>query len=412
MAATGWRPDGAYVPGEAALGMRLDHPTVCHIVRPGETEDGLVSVVMPFVQGEILSDRTHRAGSRDARTALRMMKRAALLLLLLPLPLAAQDATRAQRSLARADSLVSAGQLARAEAVYYSVSRQQTRDPEARAALGSYLASRGAFLIGATLLDEALAFGGDTARLAARRAPILQVAGDWAQVAALRRSPLSGAERARAAWLSADPPAMRGEDSVTVAFFPSSAGALGRFWLVIGTDSLATDVDASSDELVIGDYRAFAHRVELFAVSGDGGASAAVVRSADLGGIVLTNVPARVDARLGPQRARIGLTMLAALAPTIDAAAGVITVRRAGLTRAAVGRTRIPLVFTFPGVQIARPDRLVPFDSPAGRAVLATARWTLDARRGELVLETDARSRALSARGPEAPRAGSGPAPR
>ncbi len=47
---------------EAALGMKLAHPNVCHIVRLGETEDGLVYVVMPFVQGEILSDRTHRRG--------------------------------------------------------------------------------------------------------------------------------------------------------------------------------------------------------------------------------------------------------------------------------------------------------------------------------------------------------------
>jgi serine/threonine-protein kinase len=47
---------------EAALGMRLEHPNVCHIVRLGETEDGLVYVVMPYVDGEILADRTHRAG--------------------------------------------------------------------------------------------------------------------------------------------------------------------------------------------------------------------------------------------------------------------------------------------------------------------------------------------------------------
>jgi serine/threonine protein kinase len=47
---------------EAALGMRLEHPHVCHIVRLGETEDGLVYVVMPFVDGEILADRTHRSG--------------------------------------------------------------------------------------------------------------------------------------------------------------------------------------------------------------------------------------------------------------------------------------------------------------------------------------------------------------
>jgi eukaryotic-like serine/threonine-protein kinase len=48
---------------EAALGMRLEHPNICHIIRLGETEDGLVYVVMPFVDGEILADRTNRRGS-------------------------------------------------------------------------------------------------------------------------------------------------------------------------------------------------------------------------------------------------------------------------------------------------------------------------------------------------------------
>jgi eukaryotic-like serine/threonine-protein kinase len=48
---------------EAALGMRLAHPNVCHIIRMGETQDGLVYVVMPFVEGEILSDRNNRRGN-------------------------------------------------------------------------------------------------------------------------------------------------------------------------------------------------------------------------------------------------------------------------------------------------------------------------------------------------------------
>ena len=47
---------------EAALGIRLEHPNVCHIVRMGETEDGLVYVVMPFMEGEVLSDRNNRLG--------------------------------------------------------------------------------------------------------------------------------------------------------------------------------------------------------------------------------------------------------------------------------------------------------------------------------------------------------------
>ena len=47
--------------------MRLAHPNVCHIIRLGETEDGLVYVVMPFVDGEMLADRTNRLGPDSAR---------------------------------------------------------------------------------------------------------------------------------------------------------------------------------------------------------------------------------------------------------------------------------------------------------------------------------------------------------
>ncbi|MFN2567758.1 MAG: protein kinase [Gemmatimonadaceae bacterium] len=47
---------------EATFGMRLIHPNICHIIRLGETADGLVYVVMPYVEGELLSDRTGRAG--------------------------------------------------------------------------------------------------------------------------------------------------------------------------------------------------------------------------------------------------------------------------------------------------------------------------------------------------------------
>jgi len=45
---------------EASMGARLSHPNVCSIQRIGETADGLVYVVMPFVDGELLVDRTNR----------------------------------------------------------------------------------------------------------------------------------------------------------------------------------------------------------------------------------------------------------------------------------------------------------------------------------------------------------------
>jgi len=47
---------------EADLAGRLRHPNVCHIESLGHTADGLVYVVMPYVEGEVLSDRTYRMG--------------------------------------------------------------------------------------------------------------------------------------------------------------------------------------------------------------------------------------------------------------------------------------------------------------------------------------------------------------
>ena len=45
---------------EAELGGKLAHPNVCHIIRLGETSAGLVYVVMPFIEGELLCDRAIR----------------------------------------------------------------------------------------------------------------------------------------------------------------------------------------------------------------------------------------------------------------------------------------------------------------------------------------------------------------
>jgi serine/threonine protein kinase len=47
---------------EAEVGARLTHPNVCHIERLGQTAAGVVYVVMPFIEGEVLADRTFRLG--------------------------------------------------------------------------------------------------------------------------------------------------------------------------------------------------------------------------------------------------------------------------------------------------------------------------------------------------------------
>src|SRR5256712_1750435 len=59
---------------EAGLAMRLDHPNVCRILRLGESEDGLIYLVMPFLKGELLSDREVRGGPMDIAHGVALLK--------------------------------------------------------------------------------------------------------------------------------------------------------------------------------------------------------------------------------------------------------------------------------------------------------------------------------------------------
>src|SRR5438128_2482805 len=47
---------------EAGLAMRLDHPNVCRILRLGDSDGGRIDLVIPFLGGELLSDREARGG--------------------------------------------------------------------------------------------------------------------------------------------------------------------------------------------------------------------------------------------------------------------------------------------------------------------------------------------------------------
>ena len=61
---------------EAGLAMRLDHPHVCRILRLGETEDGLIYLVMPYLRGELLSDREVKVGPMPPDVAIPLLVQA------------------------------------------------------------------------------------------------------------------------------------------------------------------------------------------------------------------------------------------------------------------------------------------------------------------------------------------------
>jgi hypothetical protein len=85
----------------------------------------------------------------------------------------------------RADVLLDAGLWPQAEEAYYAQSRLRPRAAAPRAALGRYLAMKGAVLPGTVLIEEALKFGLDSAVARALLAPWRSVT-EWRTIATLK----------------------------------------------------------------------------------------------------------------------------------------------------------------------------------------------------------------------------------
>jgi len=85
----------------------------------------------------------------------------------------------------RADVLLDAGLWPQAEEAFYAQSRQRPRSPGPRAALGRYLAMKGAVLPGTILMEEALKFGLDSTVAQVMLKPWRSVL-EWRGIATIR----------------------------------------------------------------------------------------------------------------------------------------------------------------------------------------------------------------------------------
>jgi hypothetical protein len=294
----------------------------------------------------------------------------------------------------QADSLLAGGHLALAESVYYATSSARPRDAVARAALGRYLASRGALRIGAVLLEEARLFGGDSASIARSLAPIYGSLGDYRALAVLPASPLSSAEQARTKWLVSHPPVLEFPDSVAVLPYKPLTDGTGLGVVTIGIGERR--VDAVIDPLVSGVVmrgRAARRRGGIRVVGEDSSGSVAIVSELHVGDVTLSNVPARLDTasthtvKANRSGTFIGLDVLRRLAPTFDAKSDTITLRRSGQLSAATAGTRLPMLLDAQGLRILNAGHWESAASRATAELLATRRWVLDAKRGTIVLQ-------------------------
>jgi hypothetical protein len=192
--------------------------------------------------------RAELRGTRTARTTMAVRTACGALFVaawLVP------RAGAAQNLVARGDSLYRAGRVFSAESLYYAAARYNSRDPDARLALGRYLAARGALKVGSVLMEEARFFGGDAKTIARDLAPVYARLGDYRALDALPGTPLGSAERARVEWLRTNTPLVTGSDSVTLRYTPREHGPLGTVTLLVGADSVAAEIDPAAQGLTL-----------------------------------------------------------------------------------------------------------------------------------------------------------------
>ena len=299
----------------------------------------------------------------------------------------------AQNYIGRADALLRQGQLQEAEALYYYAARSEPRNATPRMALGRYLAARGALRVGAVLLEEARFFGGDRRAIAEQLAPVYARLGDYRALSSLPNSPLAYAERARAEWLSDNPPETTGPDSATLPLVPGASAPLGQLRIVVGGDTLLATIDVGVTGLVL-DTSLAAHRgIRTFRSNSDAGVRdhAAVALSVRLGPLGRTAVPARFEALSSPRIARIGVDVLEDFAPTwIQNAGGggSIVLRKSGKAPAASPTAeRIPILIRPNDLTLVRAGGMMSSLATQASQGALKGRWTLDIRHGEVVID-------------------------
>ena len=297
-------------------------------------------------------------------------------------------------SVVQADSLLASGRVSTAESVYYATSSARPRDAVARAALGRYLASRGALRIGAVLLEEARLFGGDSASIARSLAPIYGSLGDYRALAVLPASPLSTAEQSRARWLVGHAPVLEFPDSVAkLTYKPIADGTgIGTLSIGIGERSVDAVIDASVSGVVLRGRQA-RKRSGVRGFGEDSSGVVAVVPELHLGDVTLSNVPARLetDSTHATKGRRsgvfVGLDVLRRLAPTFDPVKDTITLRRSGQIGQSTVGTRAPMLLDAQGLRVLVDGRWENPESRVTAQLLSSRRWILDVKRGMMIIQ-------------------------
>ena len=259
-----------------------------------------------------------------------MLVRAGCVVLVLLLQVVAPAALSAQWARSplprsRADALLEAGFWSQAEEAYYAQSRLDPRAPVPRAALGRYLAMKGAALPGVVLIEEALRFGLDSSAARALLAPWRSVL-DWRSIATIRSD----------SSLRVRPP--RDSTALFQLPLPPRRAANGR-------------------------------------------------RRADDSDTVWADVVPRLigSDSLYSRSPRIGIELIEALAPSLEVATMRLTLHTGGTSRRALPGERYPLLRDARDVRVLMTSGRS-LSLPAALRELAPSWWQVDLVRGVLIV--------------------------
>jgi hypothetical protein len=242
------------------------------------------------------------------------------------LPRPAQGQLQRSRVVAEADSAYEAGNIPLADSLYYIAVRYWPRDPLARTALGRYLGAHGRTKPAIVLLEEARMFGGDPVAIGRHLAPLYEQLGEWRGLLTLPGSPLSIAERRRAAWLSEHPFGVESAGGPATIIGMPRGDTIARVGARVNGKPVVAAMLATDDGMVVGTRFA-----ENLARRFEGDPTIVLFDSVSIGQSRLVNVPASVG--LDEASLSLGIASLGRRIIQIDYARGRLVLASDAQTR-------------------------------------------------------------------------------
>jgi hypothetical protein len=278
------------------------------------------------------------------------------------------------RIVAQADSAFEAGNLKLADSLYYIAVRIRPRDPEARMALGRYLGAQGRAKVAVVLLEEARMFGGSPLETGRYLAPLYEDLGEWRALLTLPGSPLSVAERRRAAWLMENPFGFVGDNTSASTVGVPAGDTIARVAVRMGGKPVIAALLGTDDGFTVGTRIA-----ENVARRFEGDPTIVTFDSASVAQLRLRNVPATI----GPDAATVtlGATGLGRVIFVIDYATRRIMITKLDGERAEL---RHPMVRWNGELRVLERDHWVSLPAFAARMAASKKTLVVDVAAGEV----------------------------